>query len=587
MAIGKIYFAMVDAGEAFDPNVHNREDEDVFALDITQTEGEFARAEVEIRNPRQGLLSPARKKRVFISRDVDGTAELMFSGRIVGYPVDIAQETITLEYIAQPEGWESIQQAFLDSLKVSPYYNILFISEDRRDELDQILAARSALLHWDRKTGNITLSDIIEGNEFVDLGPEVIFDTVRTQIGDPPLQRVNVSIEAQWEQLGYGIVNCEPQIRAAFINTSIVEPQINTLTPEAFEDAWQGARIPSGYALRESKLYPVANSFGLEQAHLRSGLATVEAVDFPRASGDTTGQRQVSVPRVWYEGVFQLQASYEQKRREIFSATVEAATQDFALKGDSSEDISIRLQTPTAIAQNEVLAVGKPSFYYDKHTLDLTTYGREVVEHALLRARARLVKASRAVEVRFSTSVEDVIDITCDHSIRFEDDRLPGGSIRGKVLSYILSWDGDSGQQIAQITIGSCIGTGADSVGSGSLTEVELNATDYPSEHGNTPTHSALFYDMLTPPTLEEPVDVELMESNEEYLIDAVHVYNHGEDQNTNFVGTNRPDIYLESSATAIDIDLKTMKPEAELLMELGIDTYHLTLPRQVDLEAA
>lgn len=65
--LGRIYFSYVDDGEAFNPLVHNREDEKVFNLKITQSEGEFAQASAEIKNPRQGLLNPSRKKRVFIS----------------------------------------------------------------------------------------------------------------------------------------------------------------------------------------------------------------------------------------------------------------------------------------------------------------------------------------------------------------------------------------------------------------------------------------------------------------------------------------------------------------------------------------
>ncbi len=585
MGVGNIYFAMVDPGDTFDPNIHNREDEDVFKLVISQNEGEFARAEVEIRNPRQGLLAPARKTRVFISCDVAGTAELMFSGRVVGYPSDISEETVSLEYIAQPEDWETTQAAFLDSLKVSPYWNDLFASEDKRSELAYILAGRSALLHWDRKTGALSLSDIIEGCQSIDLGPEVIFDTVRAEVGDPPIQQINVVIEAQWEQLGYGVVDCMPQIKAAFINTAIPTSQINTLTPEAFEDGWSGVRISSGYSLLESKLSAVADDFELEQTDLRSGLATVSAVDFPRANGDTTGDRECSVPRVWYDGTLQLSASYKQKRREVFTTSLVADIQNFSLRGNESEDLYLRLQAPTALAQGSTLDVGKHSFYWNKTTLTLTDYGREVVEHALMRARARLIKSSRAVEVRFSANVEDLIDVDCDTSLRFEDDRLPGGSIQGKVISYILSWDGDSGQQIADVTIGSCIGTAVDSSGTGSPSEVEIGAVDYITEFGTSPMHSSIFYDFIEP-TIEEPVDVELMESDDQYLIDLVTVDNDGETQNTNFIATAHPDVYLKDNPTGITIDLKTMQPEAELFAEMQISTETFTLPKQVNLEA-
>ena len=146
MAVGQIYFALVNSGEVFDDTIHNREDEEVFNLTISQTEGSFARADVEIRNPSQGLLAPTRPERVFISYQDGASVVLLFSGRIVGFPSDISDDVITLEYIAQPDDWEVQQEAFLQTLKTAPEYNELFIDADRRDEAEEILAGRSELL---------------------------------------------------------------------------------------------------------------------------------------------------------------------------------------------------------------------------------------------------------------------------------------------------------------------------------------------------------------------------------------------------------------------------------------------------------
>ena len=75
--------------------------------------------------------------------------------------------------------------------------------------------------------------------------------------------------------------------------------------------------------------------------------------------------------------------------------------------------------------------------------------------------------ANRVVETRFEGDLNDLIEMTTDHSIRFDDDRLPGGSIRGKVTNYVMSIDGDSGQVAGRVTIISCIGKGTDSSGTG------------------------------------------------------------------------------------------------------------------------
>lgn len=480
MAVGKIYFALVDDGEVFNGTVHNREDEEVYRLTISQSEGDFASAEVELKNPSQGLLNPARKKRVFISYQDGASVNLLFSGRIVGFPSDLSTETIMVEYIAQPSDWEQVQDAFIQTLKVSPYYNELFIADDRRDNPSEILQARSSLLYWDRATNQISLSDIVEGSQTVDLGKNVIYDTVRSEIADPPLNKVNVIVEAQWEQFGIGEVDAGLAIKEQFTNTAIATPEINTLTPLSFEDAWRGVRIPNGYSVLESKLTPVANGFGLTNTDLRSGIITVNATDFPRRSGNTTGTREVSVPRVWYNGTLNLQAVYEQKRREIFATSLEASVQEFSLRGNKFEDIVIRLQSPSSPTQGSVFNPKKPSFYYDKALGEITDLGADVIEHALLRAAARLKYANRVIETRFETDLDLSIGITTDHNVRFESDQLPGGSILGKVVSYTLSIDGDSGQAVSKITIQSVIGNGENSLIGGDW-QIDGNTLAIPS----------------------------------------------------------------------------------------------------------
>ena len=582
-----IYFAAVDPLDVFDELIHSVEDEEVFFLKIDHSEGEFATLEVEIKNPSEGLLSSSRKERVFISIENGGTPILIFSGRIIGSPTELTNETVRILYIAQPEDWDTVQDTFLDTLKVAPFFNQLYIPADRRNLAEEILAGRPELLHWNRSTNALSISNIIEGNSFIDLAGDIIQDTVRVDIGDPPLKSVDINIEAQWEQVGLGTVDVGKQIRLEFTNTAIGTPQINTLTPLAFEDGWRGARIPTGYTIEESTLIPVADQFGLAQGDLRSGAATVDGVDFPTKAGATPPSRSVTVPRVWYEGRLVLQAVYQQKRREAFTATLEATTQDFSLKGNKTEDLSIRLQNPSADAQGSIFDAREASFFFDIAGAALTTDGRAVIEHGLMRARARLMKSSRIIEVRFQTNLENVIEaISCDHNIRIEDDRIPGGSIRWKVLGYTLSVDGPSGQTVANIVIGAVIGTGSDSVGTGAPSEVKIADTSFANEFGASPMSSAVFYDLPVDPTISVPIDVAQMESDDTFLIDGVTVDNDGETQNDAFVLETRPDTFLAANGTGVTVDLKSMNPDAELFATVTITTTPMTLPIQTDLEA-
>lgn len=596
-AIGTIYFAMVDeATTVWDELIHSVEDEEVYAFQIDHSEGQFATAEVEIENPSEGLLAPTRDKRVFISIENGGSPKLLFAGRISGFPTDLSTKTIRINYTAQPEDWEDTQDTFLQGEKIAPFYNELFIAPDRRNAAEEILAARPELLHWDRATNVLSLSNIIEGSTLLDIGGEFMFDTLRTTVGEPPLKAVDIDIEVQWEQQGVGTVDCGAAIKNEFNNTGgAPDKQINSLTPHAFEAGWRGARTPTGYTIEEISLDPVANKFSLVTANLRSDTITVNAVDFPTKSGGTAGTRPVSVPRVWYIPKLILQAEYRQKRRENLLATLEATTQDFSLKGNKRGKLAIRLQSPTLEINGALLDVSEPSFFFDIAGGVLTTDGVDVVNNAYLRARAILVKRSRIVETRFEAPLEDVIDIQCDHSMRIVDSRLPGGSLKGKVLGYSFRADGPTGQTVAQITLGSVIGTGVDSAGSGLPSETEIATEVFENEVGPATMTSAIFYDFAVTPVIDQPIDVAQMESDDQFLIDNVTVDNPGQDQVDGFLARNvtspqfgdgRVDTELENNPTEVTVDLKSMNPQKELAADIELATFPMTLPRQIDLEA-
>jgi hypothetical protein len=588
--IGKIYFAAIDPGDTYDALIHSVENEIVLNLRISQAESEFARAEIEIENPGEGLLNPLRKTRCFISiENPSGLPKLIFSGRILGYPTDITQETVRLQYIAQPDDWETQQQTFLDTLKVDPYYNELFISEDRRNDPAEILSGRTALLYWDRVTNTVALSDIVEDGVFYDLGSAPLFDSVSFDIGDPPITDVNVNIEAQWIQSGVGVVDAGAAIKQEF--GSPVGNQINTLTPYSFEDAWRGVTLPRGYSIQESVLTPVANSFGLSQANLKSANSVVNATDFPRANGDTTGQRTVSVARVYYDASLILDAVYQQKRRETASFTLHAVTQDFALKAKQVKDLFIRIQNPTETAQAQILDEKKPSFFWDKGTADLTAFGRLAIEHGLARARAVVTKSARIIETTFETDLRDVIDLTVNDTVRFTDSRFPGGSIRGKVISYSFSVS-EGGGYGAEITIASMIGTGIDSVPTGDPDETTILSTIYNNEFGAATMTSAIHYTPAVP-TISEPIDVEQMEIDDQYLITNTTVNNPGNVQDGLFAaesvtlaGAGRVDLVLLNNPTSVTVDLRSLNPDKELAATINVSVEDYTLPKHTDLTA-
>ena len=146
------YFAWADASEtAFGPQ-HHVEDEEVFAFKVEHAEGEFASLSVEIRNPRIGLLAPARKTWAWLSWDNGTTVVPLFFGRLVGVPSDLHQEVVTLAFTARPADYNAQKLALAETLKVAPYWDPIWIDPDQRDDPDVVLEARSQLWHIDRVT---------------------------------------------------------------------------------------------------------------------------------------------------------------------------------------------------------------------------------------------------------------------------------------------------------------------------------------------------------------------------------------------------------------------------------------------------
>lgn len=578
MGVQKLYFAMVDAGDTFNPAIHNVEDMEVFDLKISQSEGEFAKAVLEIKNPGIGLLSPVRKQYIFISCDFEGNVVPLFFGRVSGFPTGFFLETITLEYIAQPSNWIATQEAFLETLKVAPYYNVLFSSVDKRSDPSEILASRNALLHWDRfPNGGISLSDIVQGSSTIDLGQNIFFDSLKTTIASTPLDHINGSIEVQWTQNGVGEVDAGFAITQAFTGH-----KINTLTPIAFEAAWKGVTIPSGYIVKQSALNPIIS--GIPSSSLKSPSVVVSSTFFPTKDGGVgVTTRSVSVPRVWYTGILKLTASYSQKRRELLSFTLSATTQQFSLSTSNFEAQDYKLQDPTASSQGTILNPNQPTFFYDHTTHILTAYGQAAIENALLRARARLVKAARIVEVGFETEINslDILNITCDKSIHIEHDKLPSGKMRGKVIGYELHFSDI--EQLASITLGSMIGTGFNSLGSGTILQPKL----YDNELTGSLTsnnNSAVIYSLGSTPSINVPIDVATMQSSSSYCIVSTVVLNDGTYQNAHFADTSRPDTFLNSNGTGATINLKSMNPTPEELIAFSLVTQPLTLPQHIDL---
>lgn len=616
--MGRLFCALVSEAQAapwlWNPAAHAREDLVVFSAVVEQSEGEFPRAVLTVPRPTGPLLSEADRVGVLLSVEMNGAPVFVFAGRLVGFPTAADDATVAMTFLGQPPGADATRAAFIQSLRVLPFYEPLASVEARADDPQQVLAARSALFHWSRLTGTLSLSDILTGGSSVAFDDSQILDeTVKVDVGEPPPRRVQVVVRAEWEQQHAVSFDLAPRIRSRFGRDGM-----STLTPESFEQEWP----QSGGALGDNTGYTVVYS-SLTRDRLRSGTlffpeeapVALDAAEEP--SGDPAVDEDVAiriggVPRVWYRGRLDVLAEYRQKRREVITALITHGIQEIAPDdgrsevvevnlGDVAEDRAYPLWRPgTAYASGDIVAWGgwawrclvthlsSGAFQTDASIgrwerlvttgsaigwVGEPTYfglprGAQSFHHGLLRARALLAKSSRCVTIAFEVPITAALGITLDHSVALASSRVPGGSATGKVTAYRLSWGGD-GATSAEITIGCAIGTGASNPAPGAG-QVGVGGIVY------------------TNPTLPifQPIDTRAM--SRDYLVEEVKVINGGEEQSARvrLAGTiQAAEEILDQNRTSVEVRMRPLAayPEITLTVAAGVPTpWHP--PKGVDL---
>lgn len=263
----RFYFAWVTPEETAWDEAFAREDEAVFSVSLQHSESDFPSLEIEVINPRIGLLAPARKQWVWLSyRTEAGVLTPLFHGRLVGVPQEMLENVVKLVFVARPLDYETQKGALAEALRVAPYYDPAWLNEEERADPDRVLEGRSALWHIDRVTNAVTISDIITGEDGqLDYDEdEVIRDSVATSFSASPASRCVVTAAVTWQQAGSGTINITRMVRQAFDDAGppdgliAVDGQprtgkgmINVALGDALVDAWPkaGQNIGGGWSV--------------------------------------------------------------------------------------------------------------------------------------------------------------------------------------------------------------------------------------------------------------------------------------------------------------------------------------------------
>ena len=472
----RFYFAWVEPGETSFTQAHAREDERIYSISVSHAEGDFASAEIDIRNPRVGLLHASRKIWAWISWDGDDNssvgAEPLFFGRLVGSPTELQNEIVRLTFTARPSDYDARKRALAATMKVAPYWDPVWIDPSRRDDPDIVLEARSALWHIDRITHAVTASDIIEGEDgTITLGTgEIFHQSLSMTYGAVPLRQVSVEAEVYWTQTGDGSIDITRQLVEAFRHDGTFHDSssqfnylISSYTGQGLADDWPESNDEIGGG------WTMGDNISLIQADGTIVSRTYKTVTVQYETAPTTNEEAVNQPPLrlkfplWvFLPSMTVKYHAERQRQERVTFTLAADVQSLLteVSDDETETLAFSSSEVGEYVDGEGSNATQPIIDVRRAQYFPTDRGLQSIEYLIAVARALILSRARAVSITAAIPFGMATGLSCRMKAAITDNRLPGGSATGKIVGYSFSCDGNTGKLTGGISVSCTIGQG-------------------------------------------------------------------------------------------------------------------------------
>jgi hypothetical protein len=488
----KPFIALVGPTDEYTSDGYNRRDLFPAVLTISSEDSKVPEAEMLIKN--EGVRpSELEGRRIFIHEQ----GRLLFDGVIETAPVGLIDDMYTIIARARPLDEDVLlgQLTTLgNSLKVAPYWDPLLVPQGKEDDWAEILAARPSVVVHSRVRGEPSIASAVGGASTLVVKPRK--PSIRFNDPEKVKARYGVKLTAAWKQLV--LQQFRKDLRSGDGISAF--PKLRTLTPDGIVEGWpqKGTAIGDGFVVSASSCDFVRGPFNskapAESVPVRIALTDEELDPFIRKNGLGT----MTFDAYDIEASVTIDYRWEAERSETaeFSFPVVAQSGMIA-EGDDIEEITLRpltdstsqrpwqpntaydvddevvdgrqvyrcriAHTSGATRTNaEWVLVGVSNYLAARQlaTFFRTSRGRAALSHALERAKARATFASRAVEVQFDAGMPKPWFITHDMELILDvgpaPNKLPGGFIRGRLISYTLTWD--RGTRSFSGTIASCVG---------------------------------------------------------------------------------------------------------------------------------
>ncbi|MDR1551668.1 MAG: hypothetical protein LBS14_03260 [Holosporaceae bacterium] len=481
---------LFDWSTSFYENKNNwRDDEEIISLEIFQKECGFAIAKVTVSARKKSNGDMQKYAKIGVQSQEGGEIELLFSGRLVSFPIGFGRSTTELEFISEPDDYQTKLAEF--SYKNSErcqrinrhelyaeniLFDDLFFSARDAKNPTIFLEGKNEVFCWNMKNGNLSLSDIHRGRNNFDLdGSDVLQDSIRVRLAREPYKVINLRLSANWIQYDYGIIDLVPMISARF-----TQRVINSFT-----------NIKSGI----EKIFSTKNGYHLISRDIReinsSGLGLecpAVSPDFYVQENEGAERKKVLFKRFYFSGKLIIGWAYRQKRVEFANVTIlnrsspHGREKNLCLKlnaiqlpkkypiwnhftyyGDSE-----KVQYGDSIFECACAHVSGENFEFSRwkfaqkipgallndtsSSFFATQRGKNAIKYAMQKAIALVNYSSRHVEIDFSVDASKFIFASVDDQVTIRDDRFPNGRIVGKIIR--TRFIGSADRKIMKFTIG-------------------------------------------------------------------------------------------------------------------------------------
>ncbi|MDR2794795.1 MAG: hypothetical protein LBB12_03395 [Holosporaceae bacterium] len=467
-----------------------RSDAEIISLEIVHRESGFASAKVVVAITE--ALATKKYAKIAIQKD-DKNTEIIFSGRLVSFPIGFGNSYLKLEFISEPDDYQNQLNDFC-RLNYEQYKNInkhklldhpinfdgLFFSTKDMNNPTVFLEGDCKIFYWDMKNGKLSLSDINHGAKNFEIkSSDIIRDSLKVRLSREPYKSINLSIGTSWLRHVYDCINLYPLIAKNFKNSVVCS---YTNIGAAMKNFCKFSKN-TGYELISSRIkeiYPTQNRHFFQNFSLVSAEYIIE-------KSETFPQKFVRFKKFYFDGQILVNWHHKQKINENVTVKIINTKSN----GGREKNIYLKLgplQLPKAQRKwlsfweyncgEKVLYSGQifeclaahvaeekfdetkwrlvekiPDALADETASSFfaTDRGKNAIRYAVQKAIALINYSSRYVEINFSVYAKNFISVALDDQITIIDDRFPCGSISGKVTK--TAFFADCNHRILNITI--------------------------------------------------------------------------------------------------------------------------------------